>query len=123
MKKGITWIEGFFSNQKQEHRDSFLKFIFKVTIFALLGAILGGLLDKLMNWIQGTRDEWYECLGFLTLQLLITSLFFFIVLRYIIVRPEPFDDWMINTFAGILFTITYFASQSTLSKNADCSMP
>jgi hypothetical protein len=121
-KRGISWIENLFYNQKGEHRESFFKFILIVTGFALLGSILGGLLDKLVNWLQDSKFAWYQCFGFLILQLLITSVVFFLMLKFIVVRPVPFDDWMINTFAGFLFTITYFTSQETLTKNSECAI-
>jgi ABC-type Fe3+-siderophore transport system permease subunit len=122
-KKGITWIENFFFNREGEHRESFFKFLLTVTIFAFIGAMLGGLLDKLVNWMQGNRKSTWDCIGFVLVQLIITSAIFYIVLKYIIVRPVPFDDWMINTFAGFLFTITFFTSQETLTKNSECSIP
>ena len=118
-----SWLENIFVNQKGEHRESFMKFLALVTGFALLGCILGGLLDKLINWVQDSKFAWWQCFGFLVLQLLITSIVFYILLKYLIVRPVPFDEWMINTFAGFLFTITYFTSQETLTKNSECAIP
>jgi hypothetical protein len=100
-----------------------MKFLALVTGFALLGCILGGLLDKLINWVQDSKFAWWQCFGFLVLQLLITSIVFYILLKYVIVRPVPFDEWMINTFAGFLFTITYFTSQETLTKNSEWAIP
>ena len=123
MAKSTSWLETIFVNPKGEHRESFMKFLARVMAFALLGCILGGLLDKLINWLQDSKFAWWQCFGFLVLQLLITSIVFYILLKYLIVRPVPFDEWMINTFAGFLFTITYFTSQETLTNNSECAIP
>jgi len=121
--KGISWIENLFDSPEDEHRESFFKFILVVTVFAVLGCILGGLLDKFIGWIQGDSNAWWQCFGYVVLQLLVTSVVFYIMLKYIVVRPVPFDEWMINTFGGLLFLLTYFTSQTRLSSNSDCIIP
>ena len=122
-KNGISTVEQFFFNSRYERKQTFLKFMTVVLLWAIIGCILGALLDKLIDYFQRDKTAPWQCFGFLVLELFITCIVFYVMLQYIVVRPVSFDEWMMNTFAGFLFSLTYFTSQVTLSKNADCAIP
>jgi hypothetical protein len=62
--------------------------------------------DKLMNAL------------YLILQLVINACVFYVLMRTVKLSNEygiiTFDDWLSGTFAGIIFTATFFSSQTNL---------
>lgn len=102
-----------------EHRENFFKFLINVTSYALLGVVAGGIVEKVSQNIQGDKDSRGDCALFLVGQLVFVSLLFFALLHVPFIYPV-FDDWMMGTFAGFLFALTFFAAQPSLSTNMTC---
>lgn len=103
-----------------EHEWSFRTFLFKVLLYGLLGAIAGGLTERVLLELQGedrTTQPRLKCAGFATLTLVIIAVLFYIVLR---VASRYFDDWLLSTISGFMFALTYFDALQALGDNINC---
>lgn len=102
-----------------EHRYSLVRFVGTFVIFAALGTVSGGLLDKLMNRIQGTTTDKGSCAKFLFVNVVINgfSLYLLLTLKR---TGLQFDDWLMGTFNGFIFALTLFNAQEKLTKNMQC---
>jgi drug/metabolite transporter (DMT)-like permease len=101
-----------------EHRESYEKFLLYFIGYGILGVALGGTLDYAIKKAQGPTPKRLSCFGWLLGNLLITATAFFVILK--LKRGVKFDDWMMATFAGFIFSLCYFTSQSNLSSNMQC---
>lgn len=103
---------------KYEHRDSIYKFMQVFFMSGFLGLFIGGLFDYIVRHAEGTEPSKPRCFGYLTLQFAFTGLFFYFALLY--KRGISFDDWMMSTFAGFIFALSFFTVQQTLTNNMLC---
>ena len=104
-----------------EHKDSPLKFIYLFVISGLAATFLGGILEKIIFYCLKDGElpdgKWIN-LFYLFFQLVLNSIVFFLMFRFISFRNKfgtlTFDDWLSGTFQGIIFTATFFSSQTNL---------
>jgi len=104
-----------------EHKNSPFLFILWFVISGFFATILGGALEKLVTYFQKDGQlqpgKFYNIL-FLTFQLTLNSIVFFLLLKFLTFKNKfgtiSFDDWLSGTFQGIIFTTTFFSSQTNL---------
>jgi hypothetical protein len=102
-----------------EHRYSIAKFVGSFIVFAALGTVAGGLLDRLIVRVQSNQTEKVSCAKFLGLNLLIDGLAFYAILA-LKKNGIPFDDWLMGTFDGFIFALCLFNTQEKLTANMQC---
>jgi hypothetical protein len=103
---------------KYEHQH-FFKFMQSFFLYGFLGLFVGGLFDYGIRRAEGTETSKGKCLGFLSIQFGITGIFFYFALRWT-KGILPFDDWMMGTFSGFIFSLSFFTVQQSLSNNMTC---
>ena len=104
-----------------EHLDTPLKFIGLFLLSGFLASLLGGIIEKVITYcikdgeIQNGR---IINSAYLLLQLSFNAIVFFVLLRTVKFSNKygfiTFDDWLSGTFGGIIFTATFFSSQTNL---------
>lgn len=102
-----------------EHKLSPLQFILRVALFGILGVVLGGLINALMRVIHNGSSNRWVCSGFVAIQIVVIAALFAIASLLI---GSSIDDWVMATWTGFLFALTFFASQSTLNQNIQCAV-
>jgi tetrahydromethanopterin S-methyltransferase subunit D len=108
-----------FHTNKNEHKIHPFRFILRIGFFGLLGVVLGGLLNWAINRIKNDYTNRWTCSGILVLQMFTISFIFWIASFLL---GATIDDWVMNTWAGFLFALTFFTAQSSLSNNIDCAL-
>jgi hypothetical protein len=104
-----------------EHKNSPVSFVFWFVVSGFVATILGGALEKLVTYFQKDGQlqtgKFYN-IFFLTIQLILNSIVFLILLKFISFKNKfgkiSFDDWLSGTFKGIIFTTAFFSSQTNL---------
>lgn len=105
-----------------EHRENIVRFLVVFLICGFLGLLLGGIFDYTINKFEGTETNRLKCAGWLTIQLLITGTSFYLAIT--LKRTGiPFDEWMMNTFAGFIFALSLFTVQHKFNENMQCLLP
>ena len=117
-KKLAEHIETELHVNLYEHRENVVKFIGYFLVYALLGVFAGGLMDYLINKGQGSDTSKGSCFWWLVANLTLTGGLFFVLL--LVKRGIRFDDWMLGTFVGFIFSLCFFSAQGNLSKNMQC---
>lgn len=104
-----------------EHYNKPVKFIGLYIISGIIATILGGVIEKLVTYFQKDGELQpgkFNALFYLLLQLLLNGLAFYAMFRLITFSNKfgviTFDDWLSGTFQGIIFTTTFFSSQTNL---------
>jgi ABC-type methionine transport system permease subunit len=104
-----------------EHKNAPVSFVVWFVVSGFIATILGGALEKLVTYLQ--KDGQLQTgklynIFFLTIQLILNSIVFLILLKYITFKNKfgkiSFDDWLSGTFQGIIFTTAFFSSQTNL---------
>jgi hypothetical protein len=67
----------------------------------------------------GNQSNHAKCMGFVSIQIVIIASLFWIVSVFI---GSTIDDWVMATWSGFLFALTFFASQVTLNQNIQCAI-
>lgn len=105
---------------KYEHEWSLTRFASRVVLWGIVGSVVGGITQKLFQFLQGDdiqgQSKW-KCAGYGVLYLIALAITFYVTLRLV---SRQFDDWMMSTISGFIFALSYFAAQTTLSKNIQC---
>ena len=117
-KKLAQHIEKELHTNLYEHRESILKFVGYFVIYGILGVVLGGLLDYFVGKAQGTTPSKIVCGGWLVGLLAINAVVFYVLL--LVKKGIKFDDWMMSTFVGFVFSLCFFTAQSRLASNMQC---
>jgi hypothetical protein len=104
-----------------EHKDAPFKFIFWFLVSGFIATILGGALEKLVTYFQKDGElQTGKMLNifYLCIQLALNSIVFYILFTFLQFKKKfgkiSFDDWLSGTFQGIIFTATFFSSQTNL---------
>ena len=104
-----------------EHKDSSVSFLVWFVFSGFLATILGGALEKLVTYFQKDGQLQPGKLNnilFLIFQLMLNSIVFILLLKFVTFKNKfgkiSFDDWLSGTFQGIIFTTTFFSSQTNL---------
>lgn len=118
-KELVKAIENKLHINLYEHAYPLAGFVGTFVLFAALGTASGGLLDKLILQVQGTRTEKGSCAKYLFLNVVIDSIVFYALLT-LKQTGMRFDDWLMGTFNGFIFALTLFNTQEQLSKNMKC---
>ena len=101
-----------------EHRKSLTLFLYYFMIASAVGLFSGALLDFAVTKARGEKKRW-KCALALTGQIVVVGVIFYILFK--LSGPKLFfDDWMMNTFSGFIFALTFFGAQSSLSENISC---
>jgi hypothetical protein len=108
-----------FHTNKDEHKIHPMRFILRIAFFGLLGVLLGGALNWAVNRIHNDYTNRWTCAGILVLQMFVIAFIFWIASFLL---GATIDDWVMNTWAGFLFALTFFTAQSSLSNNIDCAL-
>jgi len=106
-------IEDKLHVNKSEHKETFIEFTSRFVFYALLGAALGGIADIASNKLRNKSNSKVRCGLILLLQLFVIGSIFFWLTRANF--QIPFDDWLMETWTGFVFAITFFSSQKSLS--------
>lgn len=98
----------------KEHSYPFLKFMGIMLLASSLGAVLGGIVEKAIGALQ--KDTNKNCISFLMLHLTLIAFILYAAVHLY----RYFDDWLLATFAGFLFALTFFNVQDSISGNLHC---
>ena len=105
---------------KYEHEWKFSTFFFRILLWGLFGAVLGGATQRMLLEIQGedvaAQSRW-RCAGFATATLALVGVIFYILLRIV---SRTFDDWLLGTISGFAFSLPYFNALAILGENVNC---
>ena len=103
-----------------EHSANIFKFIFIILFYGMLGIVVGGFNEKIVETIDySTSYKRLNIVLSIFTQLLINGVELYIVFQFTKSDTIVFDDWLWNTFAGFIFGVTLFSSQTTLSTAKD----
>ncbi len=102
-----------------EHRLSPPNFIVRVSLFGILGVLMGGLFNALLKYVDTESDNRWKCGGFAALQIGIVAALFWAISWFL---GPTIDDWVMATWSGFLFALTFFASQTHLNANIQCTV-
>lgn len=100
---------------KSEHKEGYVKFVFLFVFFALVGIISGGLVDFVSKKARNNSTSKIKCFGILSAQLFVIGSVFFFLMQLRVKSGIVFDDWMMGTWSGFIFSLTFFTSQKSLS--------
>lgn len=107
-----------------EHRNvwSFYK---SCLISGFLGLLIGGVIEETMKFVEDKTSlkptSRLYCGGLLWLQLSLIALALYIGNKAPFVRKVLyFDDWLMGTFAGFLFALTFINVQNRLNTSTLC---
>jgi hypothetical protein len=102
-----------------EHKSSLVKFVGSFILFAALGTVAGGLLDRLIVRLQNNQTQKGSCAKFLFVNVFIDGLAFYLLfaIKY---NGLQFDDWLMGTFDGFIFALALFNTQEKLTANMQC---
>jgi hypothetical protein len=106
-----------FHTNKDEHKLHPFRFVARIAFFGLLGVITGGIVNWAVSLIPNDYTKQWTCAGILALQMIITAILFW---GASFLLGATFDEWVMDTWAGFLFALTFFTAQAALSNNIDC---
>lgn len=101
-----------------EHRERPFLFIGRIFLFGLLGILIGAAIEALVTRVPNDESSQVKCGLLLSMHLAIVAVLFWLaslVLGYTI------DNWVMETWAGFLFALTFFTSQQSLTSNTMCT--
>jgi hypothetical protein len=101
---------------KLEHKENYFQFTSLFLFYALLGIFSGGLIDLLSKKLRNNSSSKLTCLGILSLQVVFIGSIFFTLMKVKFQSGISFDDWMMATWSGFIFSLAFFTSQKTLSE-------
>jgi hypothetical protein len=101
----------------KEHKDSLPFFLARIIFFGMLGSVVGGANEWLMQKLQGARNTKLYSAVFIVTQLALIGLEFYVIFRYTQKNTVVFDDWLWNTFAGFIYGVTLFSGQDGITAN------
>ena len=103
---------------RMEHLRAFGPFVVSLTLFGVLGLLVGGLANYSIVKLQGPVDRqtvpyldsfWYTLAHIVVLAL--------IAYAGIHLVSRTFDDWIWSSFTGMMFWLTFLSSQTRLVTN------
>jgi len=100
---------------KSEHTEGYLRFVFLFVSYALVGIISGALVDFVSKKARNNSNSKIKCFAILTVQLVVIGSVFFSLMQLRFKSGIVFDDWMMATWSGFIFSLTFFTSQKSLS--------
>lgn len=107
-----------------EHQN-ILPFYKNCLLSGFLGLLVGATIEESVKLIEDHTslkpDGRLKCAALLWIQLSIIALFLFVANGTPYVRRILyFDDWLMGTFSGFLFALTFISVQNRLSTNITC---
>lgn len=126
-KEEINYISEYV--QKRLHTNAYEHSHFWIflrdNLFAsLIGILLGGIIDQVLYHLQDITIGFTNrvaCATSVVINILIIIAFFFFINSHPFIRRYLFfDDWLLGTFAGFLFGLTFFQTQEVLTQNIQC---
>jgi hypothetical protein len=113
-------LSGVRAKDVYEHRKSLTSFLYYFMIASAVGLLSGALLDFAATKVRGEKKRW-KCALTLTGQIVVVGVIFYILFK--LSGPKLFfDDWMMSTFSGFIFALTFFGAQTSLSENINCAI-
>lgn len=106
-----------FHTNKNEHKLRPVVFCARIVAFALLGILLGSILEWIIEQIPNDQTSRAKCGGLLLLQLVLIAVF---LLAASWVLGAGVDEFVMETWAGFLFGVTFFVGQTSLASNTQC---
>lgn len=107
---------------KEARGASYLQFVISLGVAAILGLVLGSVIDNTVQWLQGveTAEGYHKrwtCGTWFLVQIWAN-----ITVLYILNQALTwgFVPWLLITLAGFLFTLNLVNVQETLVNNATC---
>ena len=100
---------------KSEHKEGYFQFVFLFVFYALVGIISGAIVDFVSKNARNNSNSKIKCFGILTVQLIVIGSVFFSLMKVQFRSGIVFDDWMMATWSGFIFSLTFFTSQKSLS--------
>lgn len=119
-------LEEHVHSNRFEHRQSLTRFLVNFFVYAFLGILLGGLIDRVVAKVRGDLNSKWRCLSALSAQLAVTGTAFYILVKLSETQNLNFlfglmfDDWMMGTWQGFIFALTFFGTQQSLTDNIQC---
>lgn len=101
-----------------EHRERPFLFLGRVFLFGLLGILGGALVEALVTRVPNDGASRWRCAGLVAFQLAIVAGLFLVAS---FVFGSSIDNWVMETWAGFLFAITFFVAQQSLTTNTMCA--
>jgi hypothetical protein len=101
---------------KLEHKENYIQFTGSFLFYALLGIISGGLIDIVSKKARNNSNSKIKCIGILILQLSFVGSVFYLFMKVKFKSGISFDDWMMATWTGFIFSLAFFTSQRTISE-------
>ena len=107
---------------KEARGAPYMKFLISLGTAAVLGLVLGAVIDNTVQWLQGveTREGYpkrWTCAFWFFAQIWANISVLFIMNRAF---EWGFVPWLLITLAGFLFTLNLVNVQTTLVNNAVC---
>ncbi len=107
---------------KEARGAPYFQFLISLGLAAVLGLVLGSLIDNTVQWLQGVETQEgytkrWTCAGWFFAQIWAN-----ITVLYLLNRALTwgFVPWLLITLAGFLFTLNLVNVQETLVNNATC---
>lgn len=92
-------------------------------ISSFTGLLIGAVIEEAISTAQehsGVKSR-FKCGAFVILHLTVIALSLYIGNTHPFIRKYLFfDDWMMSTFAGFLFALTFINVQVSLNNNMTC---
>ena len=102
---------------RYEHKQNPLLFVSRIVGFGAFGAVFGALIEFLIRQIPNSERNKWACAGIFLLQLAIVAV---VGLGASYLYGQDIDDWVMATWVGLLFALTFFNAQPSLSSNITC---
>lgn len=101
-----------------EHREKPWLFMGRIIFYGLLGVIGGAVVEAIITRVPNDGTSQVRCGLLIGLHLAVIAGVF---LAASLVFGAGIDNWVMETWAGFMFGITFFTSQQSLTTNALCT--
>jgi hypothetical protein len=111
-------IEAQMHYNAYEHRERPLMFVGRVFLYGVVGILCGALVEFIVTRVPNDGTSQVRCGGLLAMQLAVIAGLF---LGASFVFGYTIDNWVMETWAGFLFALTFFTAQQSLTSNTMCT--
>ena len=98
------------------YTDAF-KYFLAFIVYGLLGLLIGRLVQRLFEFMQGLTTDPWKCFGYLVLQIAFITVLLFFANTFLIFKSRSFVKWILETPEGFLFASLFIENQSRLVEN------
>lgn len=109
MESSKNWTRSLHDMENKHWRGYFVA----IVVAGFIGLVLGALIEILIDKTQPSPDKRWSAGVFMIVQLTLTFLLFYIIDSL----DGYFGHWLLNSYAGYMFSLLYFFAQPQLAQN------